>query len=105
MSVCFPQVCRSLEKILAPRLISAPPDIEALRLYVTLPECPLLHNPSNYASLTIPLASATVSLKEAAHTVLCEWMAWSSPLLSSSVCSVSVGLQCIFGSVLCWYLN
>ncbi|XP_062375181.1 probable E3 ubiquitin-protein ligase HERC4 [Sardina pilchardus] len=75
----YPQIsqlaCASLEKTLLPRLTSSPPDIEALRLYLTLPECSLLHNPSNYASLTIPLASATVGLKEAAHTVLCNW--WS----------------------------
>ncbi|XP_063047735.1 probable E3 ubiquitin-protein ligase HERC4 isoform X1 [Engraulis encrasicolus] len=68
-------VCGSLEKNLFPRLTTSPPDIETLRLYLTLPECPLLHHPSNYASLTIPLASATVGLKEAAHTVLCNW--WS----------------------------
>ncbi|XP_016343375.1 probable E3 ubiquitin-protein ligase HERC4 isoform X1 [Sinocyclocheilus anshuiensis] len=68
-------VAASIEKHLLPRLSSSPPDIEALRLYLTLPECPLLSNPNNYTTLTIPFAKAVVSLKDAPIKVLGNW--WS----------------------------
>uniref|UniRef100_A0A8C1TXY4 HECT and RLD domain containing E3 ubiquitin protein ligase 4 n=1 Tax=Cyprinus carpio TaxID=7962 RepID=A0A8C1TXY4_CYPCA len=68
-------VAASMEKHLLPRLSSSPPDIEALRLYLTLPECPLLSDPSNYTTLTIPFAKAVVSLKDAPRKVLGNW--WS----------------------------
>uniref|UniRef100_A0A8C2GW79 HECT and RLD domain containing E3 ubiquitin protein ligase 4 n=1 Tax=Cyprinus carpio TaxID=7962 RepID=A0A8C2GW79_CYPCA len=75
----YPQISQivaaSLEKNLLPRLNSSPPDIEALRLYLTLPECPLLSNPNNYTTLTIPFAKAVVSLKDAPLRVLGNW--WS----------------------------
>uniref|UniRef100_A0A8C1TXP5 HECT and RLD domain containing E3 ubiquitin protein ligase 4 n=1 Tax=Cyprinus carpio TaxID=7962 RepID=A0A8C1TXP5_CYPCA len=75
----YPQVSQivaaSMEKHLLPRLSSSPPDIEALRLYLTLPECPLLSDPSNYTTLTIPFAKAVVSLKDAPRKVLGNW--WS----------------------------
>ncbi len=64
------QVAASLEKDLLPRLSRSPPDIEALRLYLTLPECPLLSNPSNYTTLTIPFSKAVVNLKDAPIKVL-----------------------------------
>ncbi|XP_058652550.1 probable E3 ubiquitin-protein ligase HERC4 isoform X5 [Onychostoma macrolepis] len=70
----YPQISQivaaCLEKNLLPRLSSSPPDIEALRLYLTLPECPLLSNPNNYTTLTIPFAKAVVSLKDAPIKVL-----------------------------------
>uniref|UniRef100_A0A8C1N1Q3 HECT and RLD domain containing E3 ubiquitin protein ligase 4 n=1 Tax=Cyprinus carpio TaxID=7962 RepID=A0A8C1N1Q3_CYPCA len=68
-------VAASMEKHLIPRLSSSPPDIEALRLYLTLPECPLFSDPSNYTTLTIPFAKAVVSLKDAPRKVLGNW--WS----------------------------
>ncbi|XP_077073484.1 putative E3 ubiquitin-protein ligase HERC4 isoform X1 [Siphateles boraxobius] len=75
----YPQISQiiaaSLEKHLLPRLSSSPPDIEALRLYLTLPECPLLNHPSNYTTLTIPFAKAIVSLKDTPIKVLGNW--WS----------------------------
>lgn len=64
------QIAASLEKNLLPRLSSSPPDIEALRLYLTLPECPLLSNPSNFTTLTIPFAKAIISLKDTPIKVL-----------------------------------
>uniref|UniRef100_A0A8C1N663 HECT and RLD domain containing E3 ubiquitin protein ligase 4 n=1 Tax=Cyprinus carpio TaxID=7962 RepID=A0A8C1N663_CYPCA len=75
----YPQISQivaaSMEKHLIPRLSSSPPDIEALRLYLTLPECPLFSDPSNYTTLTIPFAKAVVSLKDAPRKVLGNW--WS----------------------------
>jgi E3 ubiquitin-protein ligase HERC4 len=64
------QIAASLEKNLIPRLSSSPPDIEALRLYLTLPECPLFSDPNTYVTLAIPFAKALISLKEAPLKVL-----------------------------------
>ncbi|CAG04730.1 unnamed protein product, partial [Tetraodon nigroviridis] len=59
-------IAASLEKNLLPRLSSTPPDIESLRLYLTLPECPLFSDQNNYVTITIPFAKSVVSLKDAA---------------------------------------
>uniref|UniRef100_A0A3B4Z5D6 HECT and RLD domain containing E3 ubiquitin protein ligase 4 n=1 Tax=Seriola lalandi dorsalis TaxID=1841481 RepID=A0A3B4Z5D6_SERLL len=70
------QIAASLEKNLIPRLSSSPPDIEALRLYLTLPECPLFSDRNNYVTIAIPFAKSLLSLKEAALKVLGNW--WST---------------------------
>lgn len=69
------QIAASLEKNLIPRLTGSPPDIEALRLYLTLPECPLFSDHNTYVTLAIPFAKALISLKEAPLKVLGNW--WS----------------------------
>ncbi|XP_066549471.1 probable E3 ubiquitin-protein ligase HERC4 isoform X1 [Amia ocellicauda] len=69
------QVAASLEKNLIPKLTNSPPDIEALRLYLTLPECPIFSDCNNFITLTIPFGTAVVTLKEAALKVLENW--WS----------------------------
>ncbi|XP_056147234.1 probable E3 ubiquitin-protein ligase HERC4 [Lampris incognitus] len=70
------QIAASLEKNLIPRLSNSPPDIEALRLYLILPECPLFSDPNTYVTLAIPFAKSVVSLKEAPRKVLGNW--WST---------------------------
>uniref|UniRef100_A0A8C5CS70 HECT and RLD domain containing E3 ubiquitin protein ligase 4 n=1 Tax=Gadus morhua TaxID=8049 RepID=A0A8C5CS70_GADMO len=82
------QVAASLEKNLIPRLGCSPPDIEALRLYLSLPECPLFRDPSTYVTLAIPFAKALVSLKDAPLKVLGRW--WST--LDPTVFQRLVGL-------------
>lgn len=69
-------IAASLEKNLIPRLPSSPPDIEALRLYLTLPECPLFRHRSNFVTITIPFAKSVISLKNAPLRVLGNW--WSA---------------------------
>ncbi|XP_062319975.1 probable E3 ubiquitin-protein ligase HERC4 [Osmerus eperlanus] len=69
------QIAASLEKNLIPKLSNCPPDIEALRLYLTLPECPLFSDLNTYVTLAIPFAKALISLKEAPLKVLGNW--WS----------------------------
>ncbi|CAJ1067797.1 probable E3 ubiquitin-protein ligase HERC4 [Xyrichtys novacula] len=69
------QIAASLEKNLIPRLSSSPPDVEALRLFVTLPECPLFRERNNYVTITIPFAKSVISLKEPPLKVLGNW--WS----------------------------
>lgn len=64
------QIAASLEKNLLPRLTNSPPDIESLRLYLTLPECPLFSDQNNYVTITIPFAKSIIMLKEAALKVL-----------------------------------
>ena len=68
--ICLLQIAASLEKNLIPRLSSSPPDIEALRLYHILPECPLFSDRNNYVTIAIPFAKSLLSLKEAPLKVL-----------------------------------
>ncbi|XP_077206908.1 putative E3 ubiquitin-protein ligase HERC4 isoform X2 [Paroedura picta] len=70
------QVAASLEKNLIPKLTSSLPDVEALRLFLTLPECPLMSDSNNYMTLAIPFAAAIVNLDKAPLKVLENW--WSS---------------------------
>lgn len=64
------QIAASMEKNLIPRLSSSPPDIESLRLYLTLPESPLFCDRNNYVTIVIPFAKSIINLKEAALKVL-----------------------------------
>lgn len=59
-----------MEKNLIPKLTSSFPDIEALRLFLTLPECPLMSDANNYVTLAIPFATAIVNLEKAPLKVL-----------------------------------
>ncbi|KAG8135269.1 putative E3 ubiquitin-protein, partial [Naja naja] len=63
-------VAASLEKNLIPKLTSSLPDVEALRLFLTLPECPLMNEANNYMTLAIPFATAIVNLEKAPLKVL-----------------------------------
>ncbi|KAM9365582.1 putative E3 ubiquitin-protein ligase HERC4 isoform 2-T2 [Pholidichthys leucotaenia] len=70
------QIAASLEKNLIPRLTNSPPDIEALRLYLTLPECPLFSDRNNYVTISIPFAKSVITLKASPLKVLGNW--WST---------------------------
>lgn len=72
IAVYFPkmQIAASLERHLIPSLCSSPPDIEALRLYLILPECPLFKDPNTYITLTIPFAKAVIRLSSVPLKVL-----------------------------------
>uniref|UniRef100_A0A8C8R4M6 HECT-type E3 ubiquitin transferase n=1 Tax=Pelusios castaneus TaxID=367368 RepID=A0A8C8R4M6_9SAUR len=69
------QVAASLEKNLIPKLTSSLPDVEALRLYLTLPECPLMSDVNNFTTIAIPFGTAIVNLEKAPLKVLENW--WS----------------------------
>ncbi|NXR69021.1 HERC4 ligase, partial [Rhadina sibilatrix] len=69
------QVAASLEKNLIPKLTSSLPDVEALRLYLTLPECPLMSDENNFTTLAIPFGAAILNLEKAPLRVLENW--WS----------------------------
>ncbi|CAL8286877.1 unnamed protein product [Arctogadus glacialis] len=67
------QATKSLESLLIPQLPSSPPDVEAMRIYLILSECPALQDTSNYISLSIPLAMAILRLDPNPSKVLDNW--------------------------------
>ncbi|XP_031812745.1 probable E3 ubiquitin-protein ligase HERC4 isoform X1 [Sarcophilus harrisii] len=69
------QVAASLEKNLLPKLTSSLPDVEALRFYLILPECPLMSDSNNFTTIAIPFGTALVNLEKAPLKVLENW--WS----------------------------
>uniref|UniRef100_A0AAY4AK92 HECT domain-containing protein n=1 Tax=Denticeps clupeoides TaxID=299321 RepID=A0AAY4AK92_9TELE len=66
---------KSFENLLIPQLPCSPPDVEAMRIYLILSECPALQDSKNYISLTIPLAMAILRLDANPSKVLDNW--WS----------------------------
>lgn len=60
--MCVLQTMKSFESLLIPQLPCSPPDVEAMRIYLILSECPALHESKNFISLTIPLAMAILRL-------------------------------------------
>ncbi|XP_048189788.1 probable E3 ubiquitin-protein ligase HERC3 isoform X1 [Perognathus longimembris pacificus] len=69
------QILNSFESCLIPQLSSSPPDVEAMRIYLILPEFPLLQDSKYYITLTIPLAMAILRLDANPSKVLDNW--WS----------------------------
>ncbi|KAF5898051.1 putative E3 ubiquitin-protein ligase HERC3, partial [Clarias magur] len=69
------QTMKSFESLLIPQLPCSPPDVEAMRIYLILSECPALHDSKNFISLTIPLAMAILRLDANPSKVLDNW--WS----------------------------
>lgn len=69
------QILKSFETFLIPQLSSSPPDVEAMRIYLILPEFPLLQDSKYYITLTLPLAMAILRLDTNPSKVLDNW--WS----------------------------
>ncbi|XP_071391939.1 probable E3 ubiquitin-protein ligase HERC3 isoform X1 [Centroberyx affinis] len=67
------QATKSFESLLIPQLPCSPPDVEAMRIYLILSECPALQDSKNYISLTIPLAMAILRLDTNPGKVLDNW--------------------------------
>nr|KAF6431655.1 hypothetical protein HJG63_008161 [Rousettus aegyptiacus] len=74
-SMILEQILNSFESCLIPQLSSSPPDVEAMRIYLILPEFPLLQDSKYYITLTIPLAMAILRLDTNPSKVLDNW--WS----------------------------
>ncbi|XP_064141638.1 probable E3 ubiquitin-protein ligase HERC3 isoform X6 [Loxodonta africana] len=74
-SLILEQILNSFESCLIPQLSSSPPDVEAMRIYLILPEFPLLQDSKYYITLTIPLAMAILRLDANPSKVLDNW--WS----------------------------
>ncbi|KAK9398704.1 putative E3 ubiquitin-protein ligase HERC3 [Crotalus adamanteus] len=69
------QILKSFESFLIPQLPSSPPDVEAMRIYLILPEFPLFQDSKYYVTLTLPLATAILRLDKNPSKVLENW--WS----------------------------
>ncbi|XP_025109436.1 probable E3 ubiquitin-protein ligase HERC4 isoform X2 [Pomacea canaliculata] len=72
------KICNSLETLVR-RLPHAPPDVEAMRVYLVLGECHLFHQPKNYASLLDPFGQAIIRLDKTAAKFLGQWWAKLQP--------------------------
>uniref|UniRef100_A0A670K4Q7 HECT and RLD domain containing E3 ubiquitin protein ligase 3 n=1 Tax=Podarcis muralis TaxID=64176 RepID=A0A670K4Q7_PODMU len=71
----FLQILKSFESFLIPGLPSSPPDVEAMRIYLILPEFPPFQDSKYYVTLTLPLAMAILRLDRNPSKVLDNW--WS----------------------------
>ncbi|KAJ7423581.1 hypothetical protein WISP_33232 [Willisornis vidua] len=74
-SILLDQILKSFESFLIPQLSSSPPDVEAMRIYLILPEFPPFQDSKYYISLTLPLAMAILRLDTNPSKVLDNW--WS----------------------------
>ncbi|XP_005105124.1 probable E3 ubiquitin-protein ligase HERC4 isoform X1 [Aplysia californica] len=72
-------ICTSIEQDLIPMLPKSPPDVEALRLYIMLPECHLFDQPKLYSSIICPFANAFLSMDPVAQKVLYSWWPSNQP--------------------------
>ncbi|XP_036778015.2 probable E3 ubiquitin-protein ligase HERC3 isoform X2 [Manis pentadactyla] len=79
-SMILEQILNSFESCLIPQLSSSPPDVEAMRIYLILPEFPLLQDSKYYTTLTIPLAMAILRLDTNPSKVLDNWWSQVSPI-------------------------
>lgn len=78
-SMILEQILNSFESCLIPQLSSSPPDVEAMRIYLILPEFPLLQDSKYYITLTIPLAMAILRLETNPSKVLDNWWSQACP--------------------------
>ncbi|XP_074886477.1 putative E3 ubiquitin-protein ligase HERC3 isoform X1 [Buteo buteo] len=74
-SILLEQILKSFESFLIPQLSSSPPDVEAMRIYLILPEFPPFQDSKYYITLTLPLAMAILRLDTNPSKVLDNW--WS----------------------------
>ena len=73
-------ITQCLQNNLIPSLNDNPPDVEALRIYLFLPECLLFDKSDLYSKITIPFAKKCVSLVSNALKVLNNWYATLEPI-------------------------
>ena len=66
------QVLVSIERYLTGNLRDSPPDVEALRVFLTLPYCAAFSDPEHHMSIIVPFASALLKLQPKPRDVLGE---------------------------------
>ena len=69
LSFCT-QICRSIELLLSGGI--TPCDVEAMRVFLILPECHLFDEPKHYATLHSPLGQSILMLDK----VACRFLGW-----------------------------
>jgi len=57
------QIIQSIENNLLPSLSRSPPDVETLRIYLSLPWCHVFSDVNNYSTLICSFARAVSSLE------------------------------------------
>ncbi|XP_047145857.1 probable E3 ubiquitin-protein ligase HERC4 isoform X1 [Hydra vulgaris] len=57
-------------------LFSSPKDIEAMRVFLIIPELPFFFNPEEILTVLVPFADAMLSMQKCSQSILVEW--WSS---------------------------
>lgn len=80
------------------KLAPSPPDVETLRIYLTLPFYHEFNNPKQHLKLHKPFASALLKLKQQANRIVGEW--WSS-----STADYFERLVTIFKNVVCFIIR
>lgn len=70
------QIFTCITDSLMPSFVESPPDVESLRVYLTLPLYHRFANLSNYISLQMPFCKAVLKLKAEACKVVGIW--WSA---------------------------
>ena len=66
------QIFTALENHLIPSLTRSPPNVEAMRLYILLPELKILDQPDGYRKILIAFGDAILHLVPFAQNVLGE---------------------------------
>ncbi|XP_074849705.1 putative E3 ubiquitin-protein ligase HERC3 isoform X1 [Carettochelys insculpta] len=79
-SILLDQILKSFESFLIPQLSSSPPDVEAMRIYLILPEFPPFQDSKHYITLTLPLAMAILRLDTNPSKVLDNWWSQVCPM-------------------------
>uniref|UniRef100_A0A0B7B3C0 HECT domain-containing protein n=2 Tax=Arion vulgaris TaxID=1028688 RepID=A0A0B7B3C0_9EUPU len=86
-------IITNIEQHLIPLLPASPADVEALRLYLILPECHLFDVPKLYSSIICPFAKNILSLDRVALKVLDSWWTSNQPTFFNRL--VVIYKQCI----------
>lgn len=64
------QITNCLDTVLIPSLPESPPDVEALRVYLILPEFHMFEEPKHYSTLLGPFANSILNLDKPGSKVL-----------------------------------
>uniref|UniRef100_A0A0B7B2U7 HECT domain-containing protein n=1 Tax=Arion vulgaris TaxID=1028688 RepID=A0A0B7B2U7_9EUPU len=91
--ITMQHISTDIEQHLIPMLPVSPPDVEALRLYLMLPECHLFDQPKLYNSIICPFAKNLLSLDKVALKVFDCWWPSNQPSFFNRL--VVIYKQCI----------
>ncbi|CAG2235879.1 HERC3 [Mytilus edulis] len=81
------KITNCLECYLLPSLPQSPPDVEALRLYLILPEYHMFEEPKKFSTLIGPFANSILNLDKPGSKVLDYWWGSLKPRYFSRILS------------------
>uniref|UniRef100_A0A2C9JH74 HECT domain-containing protein n=1 Tax=Biomphalaria glabrata TaxID=6526 RepID=A0A2C9JH74_BIOGL len=73
------KISTAIAQNLCPSLLKSPPDVEALRIYLILPECHLFDQPQLYSSIICPFAKSLLSLSKVVLDKINSWWVLNQP--------------------------